>query len=90
MPKAPKKSLTHGSNFGNMCIDIREDVLLMSSSRVRDSSPAIPDPFPVSSVRFFELQERVTVFDDVVHEMMRSRSTRKAVELEGQVSLFVR
>lgn len=62
----------------------------MSSSRVRDSSPAIPEPFPVSSVRFFELQERVTVFDDVVHEMMRSRPTRKVVELEGQVSLFER
>lgn len=62
----------------------------MSSSRARDSSPAIPDPFPVSSVRFFELHERVTVFDDVVHEMMRSRSTRKVVELEVQVSLFER
>lgn len=48
----------------------------MSSSLARDSSPAIPEPFPVSSVRFFELQERVTVFDDAVHEMMRSRPTR--------------
>ena len=60
----------------------------MSSSRTRDSSPAIPDPFPVSSVRFFELQESVSVFDDVAHELMRSRPTRKVVELEGQVGLF--
>lgn len=64
--------------------------MLMSSSRVRDSSPAIPEPFPVSSVRFFELHECVTVFDYVSHEMMRSRPTRKVVELEGQVSLFER
>lgn len=62
----------------------------MSSSLPRDSSPAIPYPFPVSSVRFFELQERVTVFDDVPHELMRFRPTRKVVELEGQVSLFER
>lgn len=62
----------------------------MSSSFPRDSSPAIPDPFLVSSVRFFELQERVTVFDDVLHEMLRSSPTRKVVELEGQVSLFER
>ncbi len=64
--------------------------MLMSSSRVRDSSPAIPEPFFVSSVRFFELQERVTVFDDAVYEMMRSRPTRKLIDLEGQVSLFER
>lgn len=62
----------------------------MSSSRVRDSSPAIPEPFPVSSVRFFELQECVSVFDDAVHEMMHVRPTRKVVDLEGQVSLFER
>lgn len=62
----------------------------MSSSRTRDSSPAIPEPFPVSSVRFFELHERVTVFDDYAHDLMRSRPTRKVVELEGQVSLFER
>lgn len=62
----------------------------MSSSRKRDSSPAIPEPFPVSSVRFFELRERVTIFDDAVHEIMRSRPTRKVVELEEQVSLFER
>lgn len=62
----------------------------MSSSRPRDSSPAIPEPFPVSSVRFFELHELVTVFDDSVHEMMRSRATCNIVELEGQVSLFER
>lgn len=62
--------------------------MLMSSSRARDSSPAISDPFPVSSVRFFELHDRVTVFDDDAHEMMRSRPARKVVELEGQVSLF--
>lgn len=62
----------------------------MSSCYVRDSSPAIPEPFPVSFVRFFELHERVTVFDDSVHEMMRSRPTHKVVELDGQVSLFER
>lgn len=62
----------------------------MSSSRTRDSSPAIPEPFPVSSVRFFELYERVTVFDDVAHERLRSRPTRKVVELDGRVSLFER
>lgn len=62
--------------------------MLMSSCRVRDSSPAIPEPFPVSSVRFFELQEQVTVFDDAVHERMCSCPTRKVVVLEGQVSLF--
>lgn len=62
----------------------------MSSSRVRDSSPAIPEPFPVSSVRFYELQERVSVFDDVIHEKLHSRPTRKVVVLEGQVSLFER
>lgn len=62
----------------------------MSSSRVRDSSPAIPEPFPVCSVRFFELRDQVTVFDDAVHEMMLFRPTRKVVELEGQVSLFER
>ena len=60
----------------------------MSSSRKRDSTPAISEPFPVSSVRFFELQENVTVFDDAVHEMMRSCPTRKVIELEGQVSLY--
>lgn len=64
--------------------------MLMSSSRVRDSSPAIPEPFSVSSVRFFELQERVTVFDDVAHEMLRFCPTRKVVQLEGQASLFER
>lgn len=64
--------------------------MLMSSSLPRDSSPAIPEPFLVSSVRFFELRERVTVFDDVFHVRMRSRPTRKVVELEGQVSLFER
>ena len=62
----------------------------MSSSRVRDSSPAIPEPFPVSSVRFFELHESVSVFDDAIHDMLRSRPTRKVVDLEGQVSLFER
>lgn len=62
----------------------------MSSSRVRDSSVAIPEPYPVSSVRFFELQERVAVFDNVAHEMMCSRPTRKVVQLEGQVCLFER
>lgn len=62
----------------------------MSSSRTRDSSPAIPEPFPVCSVRFFELQERVSVFDDVAYELMRSCPTRKVVELEWQVSLFER
>lgn len=62
----------------------------MSSSLLRDSPPAIPEPFPVSSVRFFELQERVTVFDDVIHDRLSSRPTRKVVELEGQVSLFER
>lgn len=62
----------------------------MSSCRSRDSSPAIPEPFPVSSVRFFELQERVSVFDDAVHEMIRSRPSCKIVDLEGQVSLFER
>lgn len=64
--------------------------MLMSSCFPRDSSPAIPEPFPVSSVRFFELRERVTVFDDVVHEKLRSRPTRKVVDLEGQVSFFER
>lgn len=62
----------------------------MSSCLARDSSPAIPEPFPVSSVRFFELHERVTVFDDVAHELMRARPTRIVVDLEGQVSLFER
>lgn len=62
----------------------------MSSCFPRDSSPAIPYPFPVSSVRFFEVREHVSVFDDNMHEMMRSRPTRKVVELEGQVSLFER
>lgn len=64
--------------------------MLMSSSRVRDSSLAIPYPFPVSSVRFFEVSERVTVFDDVIHEKLRSCPTCKVVDLEGQVSLFER
>lgn len=64
--------------------------MLMSSNRVRDSSPAILEPFPVSSVRFFEIQECVTVFDDVVHEKLHSCPTRKVIELEGQVSLFER
>ena len=62
----------------------------MSSNRVLASPPAIPDPFPVSSVRFFEIRENVTVFDDYAHELMCSRPTRKVVELEGQVSLFER
>lgn len=60
----------------------------MSSSLPRDSSPAIPEPFPVSSVRFFELHECITIFDDVIHDRLSSRPTRKVVELEGQVSLF--
>lgn len=63
---------------------------LMSSSRPRDSSPAIPEPFPSSLPRFFQLQERVTVFDDIDHERMRERPTHKIVELEGQVSFFER
>lgn len=62
----------------------------MSSSRVRDSSPAIPDPFSVSSVRFFEIHEKVTVSDDAIYEKLRSRPTRKVVDLEGQVCLFER
>lgn len=70
--------------------NIREDAMLMSSSLVRDSSPAIPVSFPVSSVRFFEIQEKVTVFDGLIHERLSSRPTRKVVELEGQVSLFER
>lgn len=64
--------------------------MLVSSSCIRDSSPAIPEPFPVSSVRFFEIQECVTVFDDLVHDKLSSRPTRKVVDLEGQVSLFER
>lgn len=64
--------------------------MLVSSNRVRDASPAIPESFPVFSVRFFVLNERVTVFDDVIHEMMRSRPTRNVVDLEGQLSLFER
>ena len=62
----------------------------MSSCRKRDSSPAIPEPFPVSSVRFFEIQENVTVFDDYAHELMRSRPTCKVVVLDGQVSFYER
>lgn len=74
-----------------MCVkNIRLDVMLMSSSRARDSSPAIPEPFPVSSVRFFEVNECVNVFDVFIHESLHSRPSRKVVELEGQVSLFER
>lgn len=88
--KGTKKSLTNGSNFGKVFIVLKRGCVLMSSSRVRDSSPAIPEPFPVSSVRFFELQECITVFDYVAHERLRFRTTRKVVDLEGQVCLFER
>lgn len=62
----------------------------MSSSRTRDSSPAIPEPFPVSPVRFYELQECVSVFDEFDHHLMREKPTHKIVELDGQVILFER
>lgn len=62
----------------------------MSSSLPRDSSPAISDPFPSSPPRFFQLRERVTVFDDIDFERMRERPTHKIVVLEGQVSFFER
>lgn len=50
-------------------------------------SPAIPEPF-VLGVRFFELNERVSVFDDIDHALMREKPTRKVVELEGQEVLW--
>lgn len=62
----------------------------MSSSRARDSSPAIPEPFPVSPVRFYELHECVSVFDDSDFHLMREKPTHKIVELDGQVSFFER
>ena len=64
----------------------------MSSSRVRDSSsfvPAIPDGCsPVCESRFFELTERLTVFDEIDHLRMTARPTRKIVDLDGQGRLF--
>lgn len=52
--------------------------------------PAIPDPVSVP-LRFFELRERVTVFEDQEHLLLaRSRSTRSVQlqPLEGQVTLW--
>lgn len=68
--------------------NIRKDAVLMSSSRVRDSSPAIPEPFSPALSRFFVLQERVSVFDHIDHQRMREKPTRKVFNLDGQVSLF--
>lgn len=60
----------------------------MSSSNIRDSSvPAIPDYFDVP-FRFFELSERVTVFDDYDFQIVRSRPTKKIVVLEGQKRMW--
>lgn len=63
----------------------------MSSSMIRDSSrcvPAIPDCSPVCESRFFELHERVTVFDEIEHLRMTARSSRKILDLDGQGRLF--
>lgn len=64
----------------------------MSSSRARDSSmfvPAIPDGrSPVCESRFFELKERVTVFDEIDHLRMTARPSRKVCDLDGQGRLF--
>lgn len=63
----------------------------MSSSRVRDSSkfvPAIPDCSPVFESRFFELNERVNVFDEIDHLRMSARPCRKILDLDGQGRLF--
>lgn len=63
----------------------------MSSSRVRDSSrfvPAIPDCSPVCESRFFVLNERVTVFDEIDHLRMTARPSRKIYDLDGQGRLF--
>lgn len=64
----------------------------MSSSRVRDSSmfvPAIPDgSSPVCESRFFELNERVSVFDEIDHLRMSARPSRKIFDLDGQERLF--
>ena len=52
--------------------------------------PAIPDPVSVP-VRFFELRERVTVFEDHEHRFLAGpRSTRpvQLQPLEGQVTLW--
>lgn len=52
--------------------------------------PAIPDPAPIPS-RFFELRERVTVFDNQDHlRLVLSCSTRfvQLQPLEGQVTLW--
>lgn len=64
----------------------------MSSSMPRDSStivPAIPDGCsPVCESRFFELKERVTVFDEIDHLRITARPSRKVLDLDGQVRLF--
>lgn len=64
----------------------------MSSSRPRDSSrfvPAIPDGCsPVCESRFFELKERVTVFDEIDHLRMTARPSRKVYDLDGQGRFF--
>ena len=64
----------------------------MSSCLPRDSSkfvPAIPDGCsPVCESRFFELNERVTVFDEIDHLRMTARPSRKIFDLDGQGRLF--
>lgn len=61
----------------------------MSSSRVRDSTnfvPAIPEGFSsVCDSRFFELNERVNVFD---YNLLHVRPTNKNIVLPGQESLW--
>lgn len=68
--------------------NITKDVNYMPSSRVRDSPPAILEPFPPSLSRFFEIHERLSVFDDIYYQRMRERPTYKIVVLEGQVSFY--
>lgn len=92
VPKAPKKSLTYGFNYGKFYIEYKRDVILLSSSRARDSStfvPAIPDGFfPVCESRFFELNDRVTVFDEIDHQFTTARPSRKIFDLYGQERLY--
>ena len=57
---------------------------------MRKYPPAIPDQSPVCEIRFFELNERVTVFDGLTPEelMRRSRGHFFKAPLQGQTSLF--
>lgn len=49
---------------------------------------AIPDPFPLFNVRFFEINERVTAFDDELHDRLKKQCNHYVRgDIDGQLSI---